>query len=111
MKPTEKIEKKFSSLLYNHIWLKVILENAFAILATAFSAAIFAFGLNTFLDPSVQGGALDSVRPMVSGGSSGAAQVFAYLFTISGAQIESQRSLIFSLFYFGINVPLIIVSL
>lgn len=110
MKTTEKFEKKFSSLLYNHIWLKVILENAFAVLATVISAAIFAFGLNTFLEPSVLGGAASALRPMVSGGSSGAAQVFNLLFTINNAQIEGKASLIFSLFYFGINIPLIILA-
>ena len=111
MKITQKIEKKCSSLLYNHIWLKVILENAFCILATAFSAAIFAFGLNTFLDPTVQGGALaETLKPMVSGGSSGASQVFSLLFTVNNPSLRSKASLIFSMFYFGINLPLIILA-
>ena len=110
MKQTEKIEKKFSSLLYNHIWLKFILENIFAVIATVVSAGVFAFGLNTFLDPAVQGGELAGIPAMVSGGSSGAAQVFNLLFVINGVRVEGQTSLIFSLFYFAINIPLIILA-
>lgn len=110
MKKVEKLEKKVNSLLYNHLWLKSTLENGFALIVTLFSAFIFAFGVNVFLDPAVLGESTQGIRAMVSGGSSGLAQVFNLVFQIAGVRIENNQSLIFSIFYVLINVPLIILA-
>lgn len=109
MKKIEKLEKKYNSLVYNHIWLKYILEYGFALLATFISAAIFALGVNTFIQPATAlGGDASGIVSFVSSGSSGAAQVIDMIFILCG--VKSTGSLIFSLSYLLINVPLIILA-
>lgn len=71
----KKFSKKVNSFAYQHIWLKYILDYGFAVLATVFSAFIFVFGMLTFLEPALSANAADVGPAMVSGGSSGAAQV------------------------------------
>lgn len=110
MKKIEKLEKKANSLLYNHLWLKWLVEYGFSFIVSVFSAFIFSFGVNVFLDPSVQGGAASSIHAMVSGGSSGLAQVFNLIFQMCGVKLENNPSLIFSIFYLAINIPLVILA-
>lgn len=116
MKKIEKIEKRVNSLVYNHIWLKYILDYGVAFIATVFSAAIFAFGVNTFLDPTVLAdpalngyAEIQELSKMVSGGSSGAAQVVNLILQVSGVPFGG-ASLTFSIAYLLINLPLVIVA-
>lgn len=109
MKKIEKLEKKYNSLVYNHIWLKYIFEYGFALIATFVSAFIFAIGVNTFIQPATAlGGAASDITSFVSSGSSGAAQVIDLIFTLCG--ISSTGSLIFSLAYLCINIPLLFLA-
>ena len=110
MKKIEKLQKRTNNFLYNHLWLKFIVDYGFALIATLFSAAIFALSINVFLDPAVLGGECDGIQTLVSGGSSGAAQVFNLLFTVNGISIPNNPSLLFSLFYLLINLPLIYIA-
>ncbi len=110
MKRIEKLQKRTNSFLYNHLWLKFIVDYGFALIATLFSAAIFALSINVFLQPSVLGGECANIQSLVSGGSSGAAQVFNLLFQINGITIPNNPSLLFSIFYLVINLPLIYIA-
>lgn len=106
----ERLERKYNSLVYNHLWLKYLIEYGVAVIATLFSAAIFAFGVNVFLEPGLLGGDASGITTMVSGGSSGAAQVFNLLFEINGVTIKNNPHLIFTLFYLLVNLPLIVLA-
>ncbi len=110
MKKIEKLQKRTNSFLYNHLWLKFIIDYGFALIATLFSAAIFALCINVFLDPAVLGGECEGIQTLVSGGSSGAAQVLNLLFTVNGITIPNNPSLLFSIFYLLINLPLIYIA-
>ncbi len=110
MKRLEKLQKRTNSLLYNHLWLKFIVDYGFALVATLFSGAIFSFGVNTLLNPAVLGEETQNIQQRVSGGSSGAAQVISLIFTINGITIPNNPSLIFSICYALINVPLIFIA-
>ena len=99
MKRIEKLRKRTNNFLYNHLWLKFIVDYGFALLATLFSAAIFAFCINTFLQPSVLGGECANMQSLVSGGSSGAAQVINLIFELNGIRIPNNPSLLFSIFW------------
>ena len=110
MKKIEKLQKRTNSFLYNHLWLKFIVDYGFALIATLFSAAIFALCINVFLDPAVLGGECEGIQTLVSGGSSGAAQVLNLLFTVNGITIPNNPSLLFSIFYLLINLPLIYIA-
>ena len=110
MKKIEKLQKRTNDFLYNHLWLKFIVDYGFSLIATLFSAAIFAFSVNVFLQPSVLGGDCAGIQSLVSGGSSGAAQVINLIFEVSGIRIPNNPSLLFSIFYLVINLPLIYVA-
>lgn len=101
------IHQKVNSYLYDHIWLKYFLEYGLAFLMSVFSAAIFAFGVNTFLMPDV---ANYATTELISGGSSGLAQIIALIFKVCGVTIEGHSNLIFSIAYMCINAPLLVLA-
>ena len=110
MKKIDKLQKRTNDFLYNHLWLKFVVEYGFSLLATLFSAAIFAFAVNVFLQPSVVGLSASEAPTLVSGGSSGAAQVITQLFSIFNVTIPNNPSLLFSICYILINVPLFFIA-
>lgn len=100
----EKIVKKYNSLVYNHLWLKFFIDYAGAFLVSVISAAIFAFGVCVFLKPvGVQ-------QELVSGGASGLSQDLVLLLKTLGVNIKDEN-LLYSIFYFAVNVPLLILAL
>lgn len=107
----KSIKKKLNSFAYQHIWLKYILDYGTSVVATLFSALIFVFGMVVFLEPSLTGAAEAVTGPaMVSGGSSGAAQVIK-LIIFSFAKIDAKNErIILSSLYLLINVPLIVLA-
>lgn len=102
-------KQKVTSYIYNHIWLKYALDYGATFLMSVFSAFIFIFGVNCFLDPAALGGPMADSVTLVSGGSSGVAQVFLLILETAGVTI-TKRSLIFSLAYLTVNIPLIILA-
>ena len=110
MKKLEKFQRRTNDFLYNHLWLKFIVDYGFSLIATLLSAAIFAFGVNVFLQPATLGEACQGMQELVSGGSSGAAQVINKIFEINGVTIPNNPSLLFSIFYLIINLPLIFIA-
>ena len=84
----KSFKKKINSFAYSHIWLRYILDYLFPIIATAFSSLIFVFGMVVFLEPALLGGEASGIPAMVSGGSSGAAQVIK-LIIFSFSKIDS----------------------
>ena len=107
----KKVQKKLSRFAYNHIWLKYILDYGFATLATVASAFIFVFGMLTFLEPALSSSA-ESVGPaMVSGGSSGAAQVIKLIIYSIFTKLDTKNErIILSSLYLLINIPLLILA-
>lgn len=101
------LHSRINSFLYDHIWLKYIIEYGVAFFISVLSAAIFAFGVTCFLKPSASG---YQFTELISGGSSGLAQVIALIFSLCGVTIENNPNLIFSIAYMLINVPLIILA-
>lgn len=105
MKKTEKIQKKVNSYLYDHIWLKYLIDYGVTFFISVLSAAIFAFGVNCFLAPEIEG-----ALTLVSGGSSGLAQTIDLVFKLFGVTIKGNSSLIFSIAYFLVNAPLLVLA-
>ena len=102
-------KQKLTSYLYDHIWLKYAIDYGVAFFMSVLSGAIFVFGVNCFLDPAALGGPMDGSVTLVSGGSSGVAQVFVLILETAGVNITN-RSLVFSLGYLIVNIPLIILA-
>ena len=111
MRIMKKFSKKLNSFAYQHIWLKYILDYGFAVLATVFSAFIFVFGMITFLEPALSSAAEDIGPAMVSGGSSGLAQVIKLIiFSIFKKLDTKNERIILSSLYLLINIPLLILA-
>ena len=85
------------------------MDYGLAFLMSVFSAAIFVFGVNCFLDPAALGGPMADSVTLVSGGSSGVAQVFLLVLETFGVDITN-RSLVFSIAYLTVNIPLIVLA-
>ncbi len=105
MNKQEKAKKKINSYLYNHIWIKYVIDYGIAFLMSVLSALIFSFGVVCFMKPGV-----DGISDFVSGGSSGLAQVIALIFEMCGINYEPNSNLIFSIAYVSINAPLIVLA-
>ncbi len=105
-----KTKQKLNSLLYNHLWLKHIYDYAVPLLLSVLSAAIFAFGMTAFIQPELV--KVANATTMVSGGSSGLAQVFkAFVELIIGKDFSPEKQIIvYNVFYFAINVPLLVLA-
>lgn len=103
------LKQKANSYIYNHIWLKYAMDYGVTFVMSVLSAAIFVFGVNCFLDPAALGGPMEGSVTLVSGGSSGVAQVFLLILETCGVTI-SNRSLIFSIAYLTVNIPLIVLA-
>ena len=104
MKP---LKERINSFTYKHIWFRYLFEYGFSAFASAISALIFAFGVVVFLEPGPLGA---DISPMVSGGSSGAAQVIKLLiFSLTKLDPKNERIVLSSL-YLLINIPLIILA-
>ena len=105
----KNIKKRLYNFSYKHIWLRYILDYGLSVVATLLSALIFVFGMVVFLEPSLTGAA-EAGPAMVSGGSSGAAQVIKLIiFSIAKIDTKNERIVLSSL-YLLINVPLIILA-
>lgn len=102
-------KQKINTYIYNHIWLKYAMDYGVTFIMSILSAAIFVFGVNCFLDPAALGGPMEDSVTLVSGGSSGVAQVFLLILETAGVDITN-RSLVFSLAYLTVNIPLIILA-
>lgn len=103
-------KQRVNSFAYSHIWLKYIFDYGFSVIATAISSIIFVFGMVVFLEPALLGGEASDISAMVSGGSSGAAQVLKLIiFSITKMDSKNER-LVLSMLYLGINVPLLVLA-
>lgn len=108
MKQKHSLNERYHSYLYNHLWLKFTVDYGTAFIASVLSAAIFAFGIVCFLNPTLTEG--HTTLELVSGGSSGLAQVIASLLRVLGVQIEPGNTLFFSIAYLAVNAPLIVLA-
>ncbi len=106
------LRKKLSSIAYDHLWLKYVLDYGLSLLATLASAAIFVFGMVVFLEPGLVGASTpDLPAPaLVSGGSSGAAQVIKLIINIFAKLDEKNERLLLSGLYIAINIPLLVLA-
>lgn len=105
MKHRKTLRSKYESFLYNHIWLKYTIDYGTAFIMSVLSAAIFAFGINCFLAPSIS-----NTLTLVSGGSSGVGQIVALIFEIINPEFAKHNSIIYAIAYLTVNAPLIVIA-
>jgi uncharacterized membrane-anchored protein YitT (DUF2179 family) len=112
-KRSEKLKAKFNNYLYNHIWLKYVVEYSITLLMCILSAVIFAFGLKVFLAPDVSS---EGFLTLVSGGASGLAQIISLVVELIAKGVTGNptvvvnANLIYSIAYVVINIPIVILA-
>jgi uncharacterized membrane-anchored protein YitT (DUF2179 family) len=108
IKQISSAKVKTKNWLYDHMWVKNGLDWFWIFLVSTVSALCFAFGFNVFLDPgiSVSGTAITKI---VSGGVSGISQTLVLFFRLCGWDIQDEH-LAYSIMYFVINIPLILLA-
>ncbi len=117
-------KEKRTNWLYDHMWIKRGLENLFAFLLCTLSALIFAFGFNCCMDlGSFASKALEiepdlNFQKIASGGVSGISQVVVLFLEVIYEAVNGTgsskgvfpESLLYSILYFAINVPVLILA-
>ncbi len=103
----KKITRITTKYLKNHPLLNDIVQNALILLVCLLSATIMAFGFKAFVSPAVEG-----MASFVSGGVSGVSQILVVIFEIFGSNNfdESTKDIIYSVAYFTLNIPIMILS-
>ena len=90
--------------MFDHYVLKSVLDNFVSFLIAALAAFIFAFGFACFTTPADTNGFI-----LATGGVSGFSQLIALIVELITGSAES-RSIIISIGYFILNIPLLIFS-
>ncbi len=111
MQKRNTFKKRIEDHFYDHPIQRNILKDGWAFIVTAFSAFIFAFGFRSFIAPSNMN-QLGSMR-LVSGGMSGLSQtVIAFVELCFGHPISQNNiyDIVYSVLYFGLNIPVFIVA-
>lgn len=114
----KKIHNKFSTLkervndwLYDHLRLKHTLDFIWALLISTLSAFTFAFGFNCFISLQTLKDGVWLIDKYVAGGVSGISQTLIIFLNLCGVHFDvSAEHLMFSVLYFVINIPVIILS-
>lgn len=102
------LRSRYDDFMYDHEGLKKTVSWTWALLVTAVSSFIFAFGYKVFLAPTVYSdGTATTLTRIVSGGGSGISMTIEVaIHLISGGATEQYSDLIYSILYFVVNVPL-----
>lgn len=101
MKWTARFRKKFSNYLFDHYLLKEALGSAKSLFYGIVSALLYAFGFCAFVTPGTSEG-----LTVVTGGVGGVAQNIGLIITMCGQKIDIHT--LQSIFYFVVNVPILI---
>ena len=108
----KSLKSKISDVLYDHPLMKSSLNNGFALLVVILSAFLFAFGFKCFISPANLATAQDGHR-LISGGVSGISQtliLFVDLVSNDWITLNGRYDLIYSILYFGLNIPVFILA-
>ena len=97
----QRRKRNWNNFLFDHPNLKHLLEFSYSLLFCVASAFVFSFGFSTFAKGSGEG-----VITIITGGVSGISQIINLIFVLFKVNVDS--NLIYSIFYFVINIPILI---
>ncbi len=110
MKRRKGFRERSEGWLYSHPAAAAILDHGYTLFMSTVSALFFAFGFVTFLAPSVTLADGSVLHRIVAGGMSGVSQVLTLAFEVVFPGITINESLAFSVLYFILNVPVLILA-
>lgn len=103
-KKTQRLKKQIDNFMFDHYIFKAVLDNLWLFLIAAFAAIVFAFGFSCFTTPADSSGFI-----LATGGVSGVSQLIALIVELITGSAET-RSIIISIGYFVLNIPLLVFS-
>lgn len=110
MKRIERIKKKVSNYLYDHIHVRESLNISKGVFIAAFSAIFYAFAFYCFITPTAEKAASYPTQlegqSIITGGVGGITQVLYQIIHISGGNVNP--FLLQSICYFAFNIPILI---
>lgn len=105
-----KIRKDYRDYLLDHPNMKETMHIVFMTIVQLISAFLFAFGFKAFIAPQIIDDSTGKiVNHMVSGGASGISQVITKIIILFGVD-DSYQTTFQSIFYFVVNIPMIILG-
>ncbi len=98
MRKIDRLHKKITNFLYDHIALGAFLKLAVELIISVAAGVLFAFGFSCFIS--------NDSATLVTGGASGLCQNIVIIAKMCGASISSDN--LQSILYFAINIPILI---
>ncbi len=102
MKKWEKFKKKMNDYMYDHLFLRKSLSNAWTFILSVVAAFLFAFAFTCFVTPLEGSGDMT----LVTGGVSGLSQNIIQIVRLCGGNVDTYN--LQSILYFAFNVPILI---
>ena len=97
----QRIRRNWNNFLFDHPILKHSLDATYSLVFCLASAFVFGFGFSTFVL-----GSTNNSLTIITGGVSGISQIINMIFILTGIKVES--SLVTSISYFLINIPIVL---
>lgn len=104
MKKIERLKKKYNNFLYDHIYLKRVLNETNGVLCGLISALLYAFGFACFISSVVDAEPFN----IVTGGVSGLTQNIALIIQFSIPNVTITAAQVQAIGYTCFNIPLLI---
>lgn len=105
----EEIKTREKNWMLDHPVTKASLGYLWTFIISTVSALCFAFGFNAFMDLGQNANVAGSAAKLVAGGVSGVSQVLTLILELMGWH-DIDEHLAYSIMYFILNVPLIILA-
>ena len=95
-------KKKINAYLTKHKKTRIFIEYFNSLIVTLLMAFLFALTFKIFQSPNVK-----DALPLISGGTAGIARTIALAFSMGGFSSNDQMTLIYSVSYIVLNIPII----
>ena len=106
MRKIDRFKRKYSNFMYDHIYVREGLSVTKCLFIATFTALLYAFGFYCFVAPAVVDYTILSGSAITTGGVGGISQVIWMISNLCGGSLDIYT--LQSIFYFVLNVPIII---
>jgi len=107
---TKKIDwkRRYNNWLLDHVVLKYITEYLIGLIVSTVSAFLFAITMKIFVMPTCL--INEGCMKIATGGASGMSQDIAMIFSLIFGSTKINEDLIYSILYFAVNIPLMVLA-
>lgn len=106
MKKIDRLKKKVSNFLYDHIHLRESLNFTKGLFIAAFTAMFYAFAFYCFITPVVEDHTSVVGSSIITGGVGGITQVLYLVVRLCGGSVDQLQ--LQSICYFAFNIPILL---